>query len=215
MCKPSTYLKVAYFPTYLPIWDLFLTELVTMMKQNINSVELRPQLSNNGHPVNGALVGAGSLWAPSSVHSQTVWTSVKKLFLLPKRSSNIQRQTVSSFNISQPMSFGCWPRKCHMLLNYFGSCNSLVAWVRSFLEFATRWKEVNKNRARLNQPPWLHQLAVLSIGWAGWFASFSFTSLPYVNQHSTTVNLFWLLTFHHFFSLPFFSQPWPPYYPPT
>ncbi len=54
-------------------------------------------------------------------------------------------------------------------------------------------------RARVNQPPWLHQLAVLSIGWAGWFASFSFTSLPYVNQHSTTVNLFWLLTFDHFF----------------
>jgi hypothetical protein len=71
--------------------------------------------------------------------------------------------------------------------------------------------------AKVNQqPPWLHQLAVLSIGWAGWFASFSFTSLPYVNQHSTTVNLFWLLTFHHlFFSLPIFSQPWPPYYPPT
>jgi hypothetical protein len=37
----------------------------------------------------------------------------------------------------QPMSFGCCPRKCHILLNYFGSCNSLVAWVRSFLEFAT------------------------------------------------------------------------------
>ncbi len=32
------------------------------MKPNINSVEVHPQLSNNGHPVNGALVGAGSLW---------------------------------------------------------------------------------------------------------------------------------------------------------
>jgi hypothetical protein len=53
--------------------------------------------------------------------------------------------------------------------------------------------------ARVNRPSWLHQLAVLSIGWAGWFASFSFTSLPYVNRHSTTVNLFWLLTFDHFF----------------
>jgi hypothetical protein len=66
------------------------------MKPNINSVELHPQLSINGHPVDGALVGAGS-----NVHSQTVLTSVKKLFLLPKRSSNIKRQTVSSFNISQ------------------------------------------------------------------------------------------------------------------
>jgi hypothetical protein len=138
MYKPSTYLEVAYFPTYMPIWNLLPTELVTKMKPNMNSVELHPQLSNNEHPVDGALVGACSLWSPSSVHSQTVLTSVKKLFLLPKRSSNIQRQTVSSFNISHPMSFGCCPRKCHMLLNHFGSCNSLLAWVRSFPEFATR-----------------------------------------------------------------------------
>jgi hypothetical protein len=32
------------------------------MKPNINSVELHPQLSNDGHPVDGALVGAGSMW---------------------------------------------------------------------------------------------------------------------------------------------------------
>jgi len=32
------------------------------VKQNINSVEVHPQLSNNGHPVDGGLVGAGSLW---------------------------------------------------------------------------------------------------------------------------------------------------------
>ncbi len=30
--------------------------------KNINSVEVHPQLSNNRHPVDGALVGAGSLW---------------------------------------------------------------------------------------------------------------------------------------------------------
>jgi hypothetical protein len=32
------------------------------MKPNINSVEVHPQLSNNGHSVDGVLVGAGSLW---------------------------------------------------------------------------------------------------------------------------------------------------------
>ncbi len=32
------------------------------MKPNINSVEAHPQMSNNAHPVDGALVGAGSLW---------------------------------------------------------------------------------------------------------------------------------------------------------
>jgi len=29
------------------------------MKAFINSVEVHPQLSDNGHPVDGALVGAG------------------------------------------------------------------------------------------------------------------------------------------------------------
>jgi hypothetical protein len=36
--------------------------LVTKVKPNINSVEIHPQLSNKGHLVDGALVGAGSLW---------------------------------------------------------------------------------------------------------------------------------------------------------
>jgi len=31
------------------------------VKPNINSVEVHPQLSNNGHPVDGALEGAGSM----------------------------------------------------------------------------------------------------------------------------------------------------------
>jgi hypothetical protein len=37
-------------------------ELVTKVKPNINSVEVHPQLSNNGYPVDGVLVGAGSEW---------------------------------------------------------------------------------------------------------------------------------------------------------
>jgi hypothetical protein len=61
-------------------------------------------------------------------------------------------------------------------------------------------------------------LAVLSIGWAGFFASFSFVSLPYGNQHSTTVNPFWLLTFDHFLRCQNFPNPdhhtaHPPSYP--
>ncbi len=44
--------------------SIFFTELVTKVKPNINSVEVHPQLSsnNNEHPVDGALVGAGSPW---------------------------------------------------------------------------------------------------------------------------------------------------------
>jgi hypothetical protein len=32
------------------------------VKPNINFVKVHPQLSNNGHMVDGALVGAGSQW---------------------------------------------------------------------------------------------------------------------------------------------------------
>ncbi len=42
--------------------DLYPTELVTKVKPNINSVEVHPQLIYNGHPVDGAMVGASSLW---------------------------------------------------------------------------------------------------------------------------------------------------------
>jgi hypothetical protein len=33
------------------------------VKSDINSVEVHPQLSDDSHPVDGALVGAGSLWS--------------------------------------------------------------------------------------------------------------------------------------------------------
>jgi hypothetical protein len=61
MYKPCSYLVVTSFPTYLPIYETyFLQNWFTKMKPNINSVEVHPQLSNNGHPVDGAPVGAGS-----------------------------------------------------------------------------------------------------------------------------------------------------------
>jgi len=45
------------YPIFLPIY----LQLVTKVKPPINSVEVHPQLSNSGHPVDGALVGAGSM----------------------------------------------------------------------------------------------------------------------------------------------------------
>jgi hypothetical protein len=57
MNRRSTCLEVTYFPTYLPIYETyFLQNWVTKVKPNINSVEVHPQLSTNGHPVDGALV---------------------------------------------------------------------------------------------------------------------------------------------------------------
>jgi hypothetical protein len=47
---------------------IFPIELVTNVKPNINSVEVHPQLRNNGHPLDGAQVGAGSLWSKYDHH---------------------------------------------------------------------------------------------------------------------------------------------------
>jgi hypothetical protein len=64
MCKPPTYLVITYFPTYLPIYETYFLQIwVTKVNSNINSVEVHPQLSNIGHPMDGVLLGAGSLWA--------------------------------------------------------------------------------------------------------------------------------------------------------
>jgi hypothetical protein len=62
MDKPSTYLVVAYFPTYLcTIRISYIIGYQGETKPNNNSIEVYPQLSNNGHPVDGALVGASLL----------------------------------------------------------------------------------------------------------------------------------------------------------
>jgi hypothetical protein len=50
------------------------------VKPNINSVEVHPQLSNNGHPVDGALVGAGSMWPFTKTMRDA---KVQKKFSLP------------------------------------------------------------------------------------------------------------------------------------
>ncbi len=65
MYKPSTYLVITYFPSYLPIYETYFLQLVTKVRPNVNSVEVHPQLSDNGHPVDGALVGAASQWPVS------------------------------------------------------------------------------------------------------------------------------------------------------
>ncbi len=64
MYKPSTYLVITYLPTYPPMYQtyFFFTELVTKVKPNIDLVEVHPQLSNNKHLVDGALVGADLPW---------------------------------------------------------------------------------------------------------------------------------------------------------
>jgi hypothetical protein len=57
---------------------------------------------------------------------------------------------------------------------------------------------------KVHQHSPVHQLAILSIGWAAAF--FHLALEPCFNQHCSTINLFWLLTFDSFFDH-FFFQP--------
>ncbi len=75
MYKPLAYLVVTYFPTCRPVYDTSFSELVTKVRPDINSVEVHPKLSNNGHPVDGVLVGVGSLW-PAFFGCIYIWTSL-------------------------------------------------------------------------------------------------------------------------------------------
>jgi hypothetical protein len=62
MFKLSSYIIITCFPTYIRMQNLFPTKLVTKVKPNINSLEVHPQLNNNGHLVDGMVVGVNSLW---------------------------------------------------------------------------------------------------------------------------------------------------------
>ncbi len=100
MYKPSTYLVVTYFPTYLHMYETyFIQKLVTKVKPNINSVEVHPQLSNYWHPVDGALVGAGSLWPFHGSlfgHHQLAITFAKKIH--PALTNKIKYSTHERFS---------------------------------------------------------------------------------------------------------------------
>ncbi len=90
MYKPSTYLVITYFPTYLRIYETYFLQLVTKVRPNINSVEVHSQLSDNGHPVDGALVGAASQWPcfPRFIpwaHTEGKYSSVFQGYLFVSR----------------------------------------------------------------------------------------------------------------------------------
>jgi len=56
------------------------------VKPNISSVEVHPQLSNKGHPVDGALVGVGSPWP--------IWIVVQKSSFLGASSGRYSNEPV-------------------------------------------------------------------------------------------------------------------------
>jgi hypothetical protein len=62
MYKPSIYRVVAYFPTYLLVYKTYFLQIwLPRWNQILTQVEVHPKLSNNRHPVDGALMGPGWL----------------------------------------------------------------------------------------------------------------------------------------------------------
>ncbi len=56
-----------YLLTYLPTYRTYqFTVWVTKVKPDINSVEIHPHLSDDGHPVDGALLGDAFTLATAS-----------------------------------------------------------------------------------------------------------------------------------------------------
>jgi hypothetical protein len=53
--------------------------MVTKVKPNINSVEIHPQLNNNGHPMDGALVG-GLVHCGQYYRTDQRWDAEVKFF---------------------------------------------------------------------------------------------------------------------------------------
>ncbi len=53
----------------------FLLSWLSMLNQILTLVEVHPQQSNKGHPVDGVLVGAGSLWKEEKISERT-WKDV-------------------------------------------------------------------------------------------------------------------------------------------
>jgi hypothetical protein len=91
---PTYYVYTIYLPIsplffYLPIYilDLLLIEWVTKMKPGSNSVEDHPQLSHNRHPMDGALVGVGSLWPTNMINDifqkKSTCPKMALLFMFP------------------------------------------------------------------------------------------------------------------------------------
>jgi hypothetical protein len=63
------HLITSYTPSFSYLWayiqDTLLALWVTMVKPDINSVEIHPQWCHNRHPVDRALVDTGSVWSPN------------------------------------------------------------------------------------------------------------------------------------------------------
>jgi hypothetical protein len=75
MYKLSTYLIVIYFPTYLPVYGFtFVTNYEITHLSFIHNWEIYR------HPMDGVLVGAGSLWPYEfqiAASGQTIWEDPK------------------------------------------------------------------------------------------------------------------------------------------
>ncbi len=108
------------------------------------------------------------------------------------------------YNYSWTLCIKCWV-----------SCLDLINFLTLRIRLKERiggWKAYTTKRGpEWTAPPWLHQLAVLSIGSASFCHHAPDSQLTNIVPLSTFFSCWPLVSFF----LGPFSQPWPPYYPPT
>jgi hypothetical protein len=76
MYKPSNYLELTYFPTYVPIYETyFLQDWFPRWNQIVTQMRfIHNWVSNNEHPVDGAMVGAGDWTCVLVLNLSDWWT---------------------------------------------------------------------------------------------------------------------------------------------
>jgi hypothetical protein len=99
------------------------------VKPNINkSVEVHPQLSNNGHPVDGALMGAGSPWLQES---WVAWFPSLIQNMVRHMGSPLTRYCAHMKDLLQLLHKG-WVDLFVVHLKHFAKCFMIKPWKNIF-----------------------------------------------------------------------------------
>jgi hypothetical protein len=106
-----------FFYLFIYMWDLFLTELIIKVKPYNNSVEVHPQLSDIGHPVDGAC------WFTVAHLILARWLiRLSDLFQLPTSSTTTLLNQTAKTQTDQSISWYV-PNVCRSIVMFAQSVN--------------------------------------------------------------------------------------------
>jgi hypothetical protein len=120
MYKPSTYIVVTYFPTYLPIYEAYFSQnWLPRWNQILTQLSFIHNWVITGILwMDGAVVGAGSLWPHCSSFTSYSW----KRFWFPYHSSYIDfhcSYLFSYYKSPRTLCIKCWDSAFRTELQHF------------------------------------------------------------------------------------------------